>query len=258
MRLSRKPQGFTLVELVVVMAVLGILSLGVVFFISDASRGYVSVQDRETLAMRGRHTLERISRALRGALPGSIRISGNCLEYIPIVDGAYYLDLPLASPANSFKAIPPAGGSVDGLRVAVAPTHAAYVLGSPGEVSTPVVVSAVDASGEVTVNFAAPHQFVRESSAKRFYWVQEPVSYCLDGADLWRYQDYGFWAVQLTPAGLPTTLPGRSLASESAQIDFSITATSLQQNAVVDISLQLAEGATQFASTATVQVHNVP
>jgi MSHA biogenesis protein MshO len=255
---SRPVKGFTLVELVVVMSILGILSMGAVYFITNSADGYASTQDRERLASRGRYALERMARAVRRALPGSARVSGDCLEFIPTLAGAYYLSLPVAAPGAQFKAIPPNVAGLDGARVAVAPTLAAYSLGVPGEVSSPVVVGPVDVDTEVSVTFDVPHQFVAESVRNRFYWVAEPVSYCVDGGDMWRYQNYGYNAVQPTTASLPNALPDRSLLAESVTASFNVIPVSLQRNAVVDIALVLQERDVEMDVAASIQVRNVP
>ena len=255
---SRTAKGFTLVELVVVMAILGILSMGAVYFITNSADGYASTQDRERLASRGRYALERMARAVRRALPGSARVSGDCLEFIPTLAGAYYLSLPVAAPAAQFKAIPPNIAGLDGTRVAVAPTLAAYSLGIPGEVSSTVIVSPVDVDSEVSVTFDVPHQFVAESAHNRFYWVTDPVSYCVDGGDMWRYENYGFNAIQPTTASLPNALPDRSLLAESVAASFNVVPPSLQRNAVVDVALVLQERAVEMDVAASIQVRNVP
>ena len=170
--------GFTLVEMVVVMAVLGILSVGIVVFIKDSSDGYVSVQDRESLASRGRSSLERIARGVRQALPGSVRVNADCLEYIPIIEGGSYLSLPTATPAAQMKIVPVTSGGLNGRRISVAPTSAVYALAGTGELSPTASLGAVDASGAMTLNLSSIHRFPRESVGNRFFWVDTPVSYC--------------------------------------------------------------------------------
>ncbi len=256
----RRASGFTLVEMIVVMAVMGILSVGIVFFISDSSEGYRVTEAREQLASRGRFALERMVRMVRRALPGSVRTSGNCLELVPTRSGAYYLDLPIGIAATSFQAIPPSANGLDGSRIAVASGADAYTLANPGRVSPTVNVGPVDANQEVTVTFAAAHEFVSESAANRFFWVATPVSFCLDGGNLWRYENYGFNLVQPGPGALPAGLPNRALLAENVVGSFAVAPPTLQRNAVVEMALSMnAEGgAIDLAVSASVQVRNVP
>lgn len=251
-------QGFTLVELVVVMSVLGIVSLGSVYFIANSVDGYASTQDRESLASRGRYALERITRSLHDALPGSPRANAACIEFIPTVAGTYYLDIPLAAPASQLKAVPPDVAGLNGLRTAVVHSSNAYALTVPGAISDTVTVGAVDVDQEVTINFATPHQFQAGSVGKRLYWVDDPVSYCIDGGQLWRYENYGFNSTQPTPASLPGGLPNRSLLADGVQAVFAVAQASLQRNAVVDIDLSMTEGDVLLDIAASVQVRNAP
>ena len=252
--------GFTLVEMIVVMAVLGILSVGIVFFISDSAEGYRATEARQELASRGRFALERMVRMVRRALPGSVRTNGACLELVPTRSGAYYLDLPIGLAATSFQTIPPSTNGLDGSRIAVASGADAYTLANPGRVSPTVNVGAVDANQEVTVTFAAAHEFVSESAANRFFWVSNPVSFCIDGGHLWRYENYGFNVTQPLAGALPAALPNRALLAEDVAGSFSVAPPTLQRNAVVDMALSMNAdgGSVDLAVSATVQVRNVP
>lgn len=259
----RRPResGFTLVELVTVIVIMGILALGTVSFIGDSSRGLASTMVRSELAGDARFIIERLSRELRNALPGSVRVSGACLEYIPVAGASRYITLPVASTASTFRSVPvdpvplPAG-----VRVAVYPGSNTYDLASPGSVSPPVTVSPPDADNEVTVTFATPHQFLSESPARRYFLVTEPVSYCVDGHALYRYGDYGFLAAQAGPAGLPGALPGRSLMIEqvTSAVPFSLSGATLTRNAVVAVDLSLTRDGDNVRLEHLVGVRNVP
>jgi len=88
--------GFTLVELVTVMAILGILSIGTVFYLRDASSGFAGTVARDDLVGTGRFALQRIAAEVRDALPTSVRTTGQCLEYLPVAAATHYLNLPTA------------------------------------------------------------------------------------------------------------------------------------------------------------------
>lgn len=91
--LRGKAMGFTLVELIAVIVILGIVSaLGSGFLIS-ISDSYHKAQMRAKLIAKGRVVTEQISRQLRIAVPNSLRVSasGNCVEFFPSVAGANYI-----------------------------------------------------------------------------------------------------------------------------------------------------------------------
>ena len=260
----RSARGFTLVELVVVIVVLGILSVGTVRFIRDAGDGYASSARRAELGSNARLAVERLSRDLRTALPNSVRVSGACVEYIPIVAAATYQAIPVALSATSFKASPlTTVGSLSSVRVAVHPDDpsALYGLSTPGAISPLATFSVPDASNLITVSLAASHRFAPESAQKRFFVVATPVSYCVASARLFRYQNYGFTAVQPTVATLPTGLPQRAVVADAmvaGAAPFTYTGASENRNAVVKVSFAFGTGGDALNVDHLVQLRNVP
>ncbi len=254
-------RGFTLVELVTVMMVMGILAIGTVRFISDSSQGFASTIVRTELAGDARFAIEKIGRELRSALPGSVRTNSQCVEFIPIVDGSTYTSLPLASPAAGFTAVPlvPVPG-LAGLRAAVNPDGSSYQLGTVSVVSPEVSFSAPDVSNEMTLSFAAVHRFPSESSSNRFFLVSAPVSFCVATQRLWRYSNYGFASVQPVPSALPIGLPDRALIADrvSGVTPFSVSSATLTRSAVVEMNMLFSRGDDEISLQHLVQVRNVP
>ena len=176
---ARHSRGFTLIELVVVITVMGILSVGVVSFITQASDGYANTVRRTELGSTMRLAAERLTRELRNALPNSVRVSGNCLEFIPVESGSSYLNVPVSIASIAFDAVAPIDAAMAGARIAVFPdnANAVYALGDPGVISPPATFAAPDANNVVRVTLAAAHRFPVESPERRFFMVRGPVSY---------------------------------------------------------------------------------
>jgi len=86
--------GFSLVELIVVIVILGILSASVGVFIANPVRAYFETVDRATLTGAGNTVIRRITRELQTAVPNSARVatsgSTTFLEFVPIVDAGRY------------------------------------------------------------------------------------------------------------------------------------------------------------------------
>lgn len=254
-------RGFTLVELITVMMVMGILAIGTVRFIADSSTGFASTITRTELAGDARFTIERISRELRSALPGSVRSTAECIEFIPVVSASSYTTLPVAVAASAFTAVPfdplPAGS---GYRVAVNPDASSYQLGTNSVVSPVVSLGVPDVNNEVTVSFSANHQFPAESASNRFFLIASPVSFCIAAQRLWRYSNYGFNSLQPGPAALPAGLPDRSLIADqvSGAPPFQVSSATLNRSAVVELDMVFSRGNDQIALQHLVQVRNVP
>jgi len=104
---AARARGFTFLELVVVIAVLGIVSVAVGKFMLPAITAQQDVERRAVLVEAADSALRRMARDIRVALPGSLRItntivggSGFALEMIPTVDGARYCTTAVANCAT--------------------------------------------------------------------------------------------------------------------------------------------------------------
>ncbi|XOV89032.1 MAG: type II secretion system protein J [Pseudomonadota bacterium] len=257
-------RGFTLIELVMVIAITGTVAVGVSSFLGSVVGGYVDAASRGRMAGVLVIASEKISRDLRGALPNSIRVGGaggnSCIEWLPIRRGGYYLSVPLATAANSFVAVSPGNSVALTGRVVVYPvdTAALYSLGdsAPADV-TSAIATLPAGTDEITVTLGAPHQFRLDSPGKRFFLIGEPVAYCFDsGANrIYRHTDYGFNPVpMLPPAGGRRDL----LVTEVASLAFEFADSSRWRNAVVRISLAAAVGDESITLDQEAQVRNVP
>ena len=67
--------GFTLVEMVTVIIILGILVIGVSSFVILGTRIFVESTSVDQVLSQSRFAMERMTRELRNALPNSVRLS---------------------------------------------------------------------------------------------------------------------------------------------------------------------------------------
>lgn len=92
-----KSRGFTLLELVIVLALISISSLVGFRFISDMAHSHVSAAERGQALSGARFAIERLRRELSHAYSPSIYVSKNatgqdnrCLSFVPVIAAGSY------------------------------------------------------------------------------------------------------------------------------------------------------------------------
>jgi MSHA biogenesis protein MshO len=99
-------RGFSLVELIVIIVLIGIIGGIFAMQVLPAIRAYLAVGQRAALTGQADTALRRIVADVRRAVPNSLRVSGNqCLELVPSTDGGRYRsdqDYSTANPAGAF------------------------------------------------------------------------------------------------------------------------------------------------------------
>lgn len=180
-----KVNGFTLIELVLVIAMLSILSLGFVGFIKMGSKTYQNVTTRSSLSSDASFVLERLNKELRNALPHSIRILddgvGQCLEFIPITSVQVYATSSNSENTTTNKLKLIKLNSELELR-----PQDRVVLSSPSSndgydlnLNKTAEISKIEAKQNNTlVTLSEPIALTTDSSRQYLYVVAKPVSYC--------------------------------------------------------------------------------
>lgn len=195
-------KGFTLVELVIVIVLLGILSVGISGFISMGTQIFVDVKNRSSLISSARFAIERVNRDLRSALPNSIRVSttatGQCVEFIPIIAAASYIDIPAEPNDNVTKPIKVIDfgnderekliNSGNDITVAVYPLDESEVYGvNPSKIRVLenfAIDTVNDPEWEITFNNDV--LFEEDSPSSTLFFIESAASYCVVGNELRR------------------------------------------------------------------------
>ena len=86
----KRAAGFTLVELIMVIAVAGVVATMVSTIIGQQAYGYVQFQKRAQLVQQAEAAMQLMSLDIQNAVPNSIRVNGSYLELVPIDSMAYY------------------------------------------------------------------------------------------------------------------------------------------------------------------------
>lgn len=266
--MRRVTLGFTLIEIIVVIVIIGILGVGITNFMGRSVQGFMDTADRQQVSSIAWIVSEKLSRSFRDALPNSFRIndasgSGACIEYIPTVAGTDYLTVPVLTAASSFEVVPFASytnADVDSVqdRVAIYPNTLTglYGLANPGVISGTIdSLSAGSTTNAILVTLNASHQFLTDSPTHRLYVVQNPEMFCFEGSFLNFYQDQGFQS----SIPDPSTLSGSVVANNMSNGQFTYTPGTLSRGGVITIQFDVSEtvGLTQSIAQ-EVQVRNVP
>ncbi len=103
--------GFTLIEMITVIVLLGVMSGVLTPFISKAMQAYSASKARADLVSKGRLSMERMSREIRHVVPNSLRIlgGGTGIEFVRSRTGGRYVSefdtfaLGFSNPLRRFK-----------------------------------------------------------------------------------------------------------------------------------------------------------
>lgn len=256
--------GFSLVELVIVMAVTAIVGAMVAVFLRAPLESYVAQDRRARLADAADTALRRIGRDIRLALPNSVRVvevgGVTYLEFLATRTGGRYraegggdiLDFTAAD--SSFDVLGPAIVMRAGDMIAV------YNLGIPGADAWAgeTLAAYTGASGSATTLNIAAKLFPLASPGSRFYVVEGSVSYVCDPAahTLTRYWGYAVGAAQ--PTSFAAATPSALLADGVSACRITYEPGVTERGGLVSATLTLTrdnESARLYAAT---QVVNQP
>jgi MSHA biogenesis protein MshO len=259
-----KQLGFTLVEMVIVIVLLGILSVGITGFIKLGSQVYLDVSNRDEIIASARFAVERLNRELRHALPNSIRVTsnGSCLEFTPVLYSVSYLDIPVApEPASvNFTVVQQELNYSGNL------THFAVVYPSDFNAADVYDLSRnkrkamstfTPTIGASTWTLASSSLFAEDSPTERLFIVHNPVSYCVVSTALFRYDSYGFTTNQLSSFSSGNSAKMADFIKAGNQY-FSVASATQTRNSLVSIRLPFSRNGEEIEFANEVQVLNVP
>ncbi|BDM63093.1 MSHA biogenesis protein MshO [Shewanella sp. NFH-SH190041] len=270
----RRRLGFTLVEMVTVLIILGVIAVGVSSFLIFGTRIFVDSTSVDQVLSQSRFALERMTRELRGAVPNSLRVktdgvSWQCLEFVPIVASTSYLDMPIypQSAASSGTVIKPINPIISDQMALIYPLVSGDVYSDPASTTGKLfdLKQVSEDNHEQTLTFERPVQFAEASPRQRVFFVTQPVSYCFitesDGGNLYRFANYGInHPQQLTPLQMSNgVLMAQNISNDIAtDPPFSLTPSTLVNNALVQLTPEFQVIGEKFRYQQQVQVINVP
>ena len=295
---DRKEKGFTLIEAIAAILVLAVISIGLSQFIGFSAEGYLETSNRNQLSASARVVIERMAMELHNALPNSVRIKtpsagqiaaglnegDMCLEFLPILAASTYINPPFhPSPSTTtvkvvvFNPLQTAGAFAVIYPRSVSDIYQDLPLANPGHVAGVASITAQVSPPNIDIVTLTPtHTFRRRSPEDRIYLVDDPVSFCVNGDRLYRYQGYEMTATQPLPTdsggscpfgGGQPCLPGNTtdgrvviatnLVNES-HIAFDHLAATLRRNAIVQFEFNFTRNGESITMNHEVMLHSAP
>ncbi|MEQ1593390.1 MAG: prepilin-type N-terminal cleavage/methylation domain-containing protein [Thiobacillaceae bacterium] len=278
-------RGFSLIEMIIAITVLGILSASTAVFLRGPIASYFDTERRADMADSGELAMAKLSQEISGAVPNSVRIApiaggGFYLEFLPVrstnglhSEGRYRIAGPgnvlsFGVPDAGFDALTPV--QVQAGDFIVVNNYRANTYLNPGP-DTDVWAGNTRAvyfgvNGSVTnIGFLVPHLFPPEplplpvlpdAPEHRFQVASGPVTYFCNpvAGTLTRYNGYAISPVQpQPPAGVPVTLAARISACSAT-----FSPGNLRHAGVVALSLTFNSAGDMLSLYHTIRIEPLP
>ena len=278
---TKNNKGFTLIELITVIIVLGVVSVGISGFIRTGIEIYTDTTERNQLLGDSRFLMERLTRELRMAVPNSVRVKSNdsnsiqCIEFVPAEWVSFYSHLSVFPDTSTSANIVEFANNPIGFRLTagdfaiVYPTdkHDVYDLtsgkrkqiNSCGDYGADTDCETADDPGGIA-RLTVSGAFTDHSPASRLFIARKTVSYCARQSNRSIYRNEGNLTQEQT-VYLTGTLMAEHINNDFDNVNealFTVYQATLTQNSLVHILLAFERNEEIINYSSEVHIPNVP
>jgi MSHA biogenesis protein MshO len=277
----RAQRGFTLIEMIISMVLLGLLMVVVTMVLRLPINAYYDILRRSLLSDQADAAARRVTQEVRGALPNSIRLAqadtangyGSCVEFLPAIGGGSYRSEKDASGSGDVLSFSSNDTSFDVLAANNLPDFSSpsntyhvviYNLGIPGadaystDPAEGINHAQITTSGSTASNIKmAATRFPFESPYKRFMVIPDnTVIFSCSGGKLYRTTRTLAAASAAALSSCPAT--GQLLADKVGVCNFAYSTGVTSYSGLLSVRL----GITDMGETVTlyrdINVDNTP
>lgn len=271
------PRGFTLIELILVIVLVGILAVVGTVFILPPFQAAADIERRATLIDAADLAINRITREVRNALPNSLKVSTNQIEFISTINHGRYRRLPAPGgssvcpspqtdtfiPAKSNDCFEVLGDLLDAsaVKTRAAGTDCGTAAGHCLSVyntgqsdfdawSGDNLAAITDFTSNSITYDSGGQSFETHSPQQRFHVIDQTVRYTCSGGELRRQAGY---AVGSNPGG-----SGNLVADNITNCQFTYNSGTSTRRGLLTIRLDLADEGESVFLLGQAQVLNTP
>ncbi len=249
---TKKQHGFTLIELIIVIVLLGIVGAMGAGFISEAFKGFFDTDVRMEMYEEGKSAMVRMEREIHIALPNAVQINGNGIEFGVIDENA------MANVFGRYTEAHPSGGTTITDQTAGLPLNTLVSIYN----TEWAIFSNGSRTYRVASNGTNPMTLDRNIGAsspyQRFYAVRpNAVSFSVAGTTLSRSTAAVNFGAALGAFGNPQILV-QNVVPSGALPFFTYEPGTSTRNSVVSIHFAIQRNGETVNFHKEVQVRNVP
>jgi MSHA biogenesis protein MshO len=276
--IGRRQSGFSLMEMVMVIVILGILAGVLVPMIMESMNAYEDTKQRSRLVGKGRLALERIAREVRHAVPNSLSTvgGGSGIEFLRARAGGRYVEhkdnfgtafssIPRRFQKNAnktelYKVGTELSFSAGDMLVIGNTAPSDLVVGSPSSIVPLTGIAATTAALDGTPNGQVlqfgGNRFPYDSPGKHFFIADDVVEVGLTGSTLYWHE--GAFSASLYDQSQDWNSTDPVLVEEVSNLAFRYTPGNTASTGLLQIELSLDYGDETIDLYHEVHIRNTP